>query len=86
MPVTFVLRELLRKEVLVYLNDILIASKTKEEHKRMIKRVHELLAEADLHKKEKKCKYFQNRIKFLRFILTEEKIEKDSEKLKCIHN
>ena len=82
----FVLRELLRREVLVYLNDILIVSKTKKEYKKMIKRVHELLIEADLHKKEKKCKYFQKRIRFLEYILTKEKIRKNSEKLKCICN
>ena len=84
--IMFVLREFLKKKVLIYLNNILIVSKTREEHKRMIKKVHKLLAEADLHQKKKKCKYFQSRIKFLKFILTEEKIRKDSEKLKCIYN
>ena len=54
--IMFVLRELLGKEVLVYLNDILIASKIREEYERLIKRVHELLAEANLCKKEEKCK------------------------------
>ena len=82
----FILRELLRKEVLIYLNDILIVSKIREEYKRTVKRVHKLLIEADLHKKKKKCKYFQSRIKFLRFILMKEKIRKDSEKLKYIYN
>ena len=84
--IIFILRELLKREVLIYLNDILIVSKIKKEYKRLIKRVHKLLAEINLHKKKKKCKYFQNRIKFLKFILIEEKIEKNSEKLKCICN
>ena len=82
----FVLRELLKRGVLIYLNDILIASKIREKYKRLIKRVYELLVETDLYKTEKKCKYFQERIKFLDYILTEGKIEKNSEKLKCIHN
>ena len=54
----FVLKEVLRKEVLIYLDNILIASKIKKEYYRMIKRVNELLAEADLYKKKEKCKYF----------------------------
>ena len=84
--IIFVLKELLEKEVLVYLNNILITSKISKEHKRLIERVYKLLAETDLHKKKEKCKYFQSRIKFLRYILTEGKIEKNSEKLKYIHN
>ena len=56
--IMFILRELLKKEVLIYLDDILIVSETEEEHRRLIKRVHELLTEADLYKKKKKCKYF----------------------------
>ena len=82
----FILRKVLKKGVLIYLNDIFIASKTKEEYKRMIKRVHKLLTETDLHKKEKKCKYFQSRIKFLGFILMKKQIKKNSEKLKYIYN
>ena len=65
----FVLRELLRRGVLIYLNDILIVSKIRKEYKRLIKRVHELLAETNLYKKEKKCKYFQSRIRFLNYII-----------------
>ena len=82
----FVLRELLRRGIIIYLNDILIATETRKEHKRLIKRVHELLAETDLYIKKKKCRYFQSRIKFLSYILTEEKIKKNSEKLTYIQN
>ena len=82
----FVLRELLKKEILIYLNDIFITMKIRKEHNRLIKRVHKLLIEADLHKKKKKCKYFQKRVRFLRYILIYRKIEKDSKKLKCIYN
>ena len=70
--IMFILREVLKKKVLIYLDNILIVSKIKKEHKKLIKRVYELLTEADLYKKKKKCKYFQSRIKFLRFILIKE--------------
>ena len=80
----FVLKKVLSKRVLIYLNNIFIASKTKKEYKKIIIRVHKLLTEADLHKKKKKCRYFQSRIKFLNYILTEEKIKKNPKKLKYI--
>ena len=82
--IIYVLREVLKKEVLVYLNDIFIISEKKKKYKRLIKRVYELLIKADLYKKKEKYKYFQNRVKFLSFILTERKIRKNSNKLKCI--
>ena len=80
----YVLRKVLNRKVLIYLNDILIINKSKEEHKKIMIRVHKLLIETDLYKKKEKYRYFQNRIKFLDFILTEEKVKKDSKKLKCI--
>ena len=82
----FILRELLKRGILIYLNDILIISKIRKEYKKLVKRVYELLAETDLHIKKKKCKYFQSRIRFLNYILTEGKIRKNSEKLKYIYN
>ena len=71
---------------MIYLNDILIVSETEKKNKIKIRKILQLLAEMELKVKEKKCIYFQKLIKFLRFILTEEKIKKDSAKLKCIQN
>ena len=56
--IMFILREVIRKEVLVYLNDIFIVSKEEKKYKKIVARIYELLAEADLYKKEKKCRYF----------------------------
>ena len=43
---------------MIYLDDILIVSSTREKYKKKIKRVLKLLIENDLHKKKEKCKYF----------------------------
>ena len=79
-----ILAPILEKRVLVYLNDILIANKTKEEHKRKIKEVKRLLTETRLIIKEEKCEYFKKKLKFLRFKLMKGKIGKDSQKMKVI--
>ena len=77
---------MLEKEIIVYLNNILIVSKTKKDHKEKIKKVKRLLIEAELMIKEKKYKYFKKKLKYLEFKLTEEKISKNSQKIKVIQN
>ena len=72
-----VLSKVLRREVFIYLNDILIAHRDKEKYKRYIKRVKKLLTEALLQIKKEKSKYFKKKIKFLRFILLKERINKN---------
>ena len=81
-----ILDEVLKRGVLIYLNDILIAHRDKEEHKRYIKRVKKLLTEAELIIKEKKSKYFKKKMKFLRFILSEKRINKNLYKIRVIKN
>ena len=56
--IMFILRKVLRKEVMIYLDDILIVSSTREKYKKKIKRVLKLLIKNDLHKKKEKYKYF----------------------------
>ena len=79
-----VLALILEKEVLVYLNNILIVSKIKKEHQKKIKKIKRLLTEAELMIKEEKYKYFKKELKFLGFKLMNERIEKDSQKMKAV--
>ena len=64
-PATFqrlmnqVLRKYLGKFVLVYLDDIIIYSKTFEEYKEHVRLVFEALRAASLMMKPKKCKFAQ---------------------------
>jgi len=57
-----VLRKYLEKFVLVYLDDIIIYSKTFEEHKEYIQLVFEALQAAFLMMKPKKCKFAQKEL------------------------
>jgi Reverse transcriptase (RNA-dependent DNA polymerase)/RNase H-like domain found in reverse transcriptase len=67
--------------VIVYMDDILIFSDTKEELERIIKLVLEKLRKHNLFLKAKKCKFCQTRIKYLGMIIEEGRITMDSVKL-----
>jgi hypothetical protein len=70
-PATFMhlmhqaLRPLLDECALVFLDDILIYSKTLEEHKQHVRRVLDALREQKLYAKESKCEFFKHEVEFL---------------------
>src|SRR6266498_2615833 len=86
-PVTFqrlmnqVLRKYLGKFVLVYLDDIIIYSKTFEEHKEHVKLIFKALRAASLMMKPKKCKFAQKELQFLGHIISAEDIRIDPDKI-----
>ena len=56
---------LLDKFVIVFLDDILIFSKTPEEHEQHLRQVLEILRKAKLYAKLSKCEFFKSSISFL---------------------
>src|SRR6266498_545547 len=86
-PATFqrlmnqVLKKYLGKFILVYLNDIIIYSKTFEEHKEHVRLVFEALQAASLMMKLRKCKFAQKELQFLRHIISVEGIRIDPDKI-----
>ena len=80
-----VLRPVIAKTTMVYLDDIIIYSKeTLEEHIRHIEKVFELLDQAILQIKIKKYKFFEIKIKFLGHEISEDEIYTDLEKIKIM--
>ena len=76
-----VLRKYLGKFILVYLDDIIIYSKTFEEHKEHVRLVFEALRATLLIMKPKKCKFAQKELRFLRHIISAEGIRTDLDKI-----
>ena len=67
-----------------YLDDIIIFSRTEEEHLRHLEIIFERLRGADLKLKLQKCSFFKKHIQYLRHLLSEEGIQPLPEKLESI--
>jgi hypothetical protein len=79
-----VFREYLDKFVIVFLDDILIYSKSEEEHEKHLKMVLQVLREHQLYAKLSKCSFYQNQIHYLGHIIFEEGITMDLENIEAI--
>lgn len=89
-PATFqrlmqnVLGDLHLRGVVVYLDDIIIYSKTEEEHMALLEQVFKRLREAGLKLSPKKCHFMRKQIKVLGHIVSEEGIACDPEKTSAV--
>ena len=79
-----VLKKFLGKFVIVYLDDILIFSKTLEEHLLHIHSVLERLREEKLLTNMKKCIFAKRELVYLGFIISPEGLKMDPKKVKAI--
>ena len=78
------LRGLVDESCIVYLDDILVFSKTKEEHDQHLQRVCERLRDAELYAKLSKCQFYQSEIEFLGFIIGIQGIRMDPKRVETI--
>jgi len=67
--------------VVVYLDDILIFTRTEEEHKRAVQRVLEVLAEHKLFLCLEKCEFHRKEIEYLGLVISENKVAMDPVKV-----
>src|SRR5439155_1202090 len=65
----YVFSNLINKDMIVYINDILIYSETKEEYTKLVMKVLELLRDASLCVLLKKSVFYTQSIKFLGYII-----------------
>ena len=79
-----VLKEVLGKFFIVYLDDILIFSKTLEDHIMHIRKVFEKLREEKLLINLKKCSFVKEELVYLGFVISAEGLKMDPEKVKAI--
>jgi len=80
------LREYLDVFCICYIDDILIYSCTLKEHKEQVRKVLQKLKEAGLFIKPEKCEFSITKTTFLGFIISEEGLEIDPEKMNTVLN
>ncbi|KAK1423842.1 hypothetical protein QVD17_19151 [Tagetes erecta] len=76
----------LDKFVIVFIDDILIYSKTKEAHEQHLKLILELLRKEKLYAKFSKCEFWMREVQFLGHIVNEKGIQVDPSKIEAIKN
>ena len=76
----------LDKFVVVFIDDILIYSKNKEEHAQHLRIVLTRLREHKLYAKFSKCEFWLDRVQFLGHVLTPEGISVDPSKVQDVLN
>lgn len=76
--------ELHLREVLVFIDDLIIFAPTLEEHERRLMRVLNKLKEYGLKLSVEKCKFFQTSVKYLGHVVSENGIETDPDKIKAL--
>lgn len=75
----------MREFVVVYLDDILIFSQTKEQHKAHVEEILQLLLKHQLKLGADKCSWFQSRVEFVGFWIDEKGVHTSDDKVKVIN-
>ncbi|MCO5561171.1 hypothetical protein L7F22_014792 [Adiantum nelumboides] len=81
---TDLFREGLDKFVLVFFDNILVYSKTREEHEQHLRQVLEILRKAKLYAKRSKCLFFVEKVAYLGFIVSKDGISPDPAKVEAV--
>ena len=78
------LREYLNIFVIIYLNDILIYSKTLKKHVEHVQKVLTCLIKKNLRLKSKKCEFHKKKINFLKFVIERHDIKMNLNKITAV--
>ena len=81
-----VFKKYLDKCVIVFIDDILVYSKTKEEHVEHLRIVLGILRKEQLYAKWSKCEFWLRQVQFLGHVIGREGIMVDSAKIEAVLN
>ncbi|CAL9690547.1 unnamed protein product [Knipowitschia caucasica] len=76
--------ELNLKEVLVFIDDLIVFAPTLEEHEERLMKVLNRLKEYGLKLSVEKCMFFQTSVKYLGHVVSQEGVQTDPEKIKTL--
>ena len=79
-----VLRPMLDKSMIVFIDDILFYSKTEDEHKEHLREVLETLRREKLYAKFSKCEFWLTEVQFLGHIVNKDGIQVDPAKVTAV--
>ncbi len=79
-----IFRDMLDRWVIVYIDDILIYSNTREEHIHHVRSVLKRLMQYQLYAKAEKCEFHQTSISFLGYIISQEGVAMDERKVEAV--
>jgi hypothetical protein len=82
----YVLRSVVGEKFLVYLDDIIVFAKTREEHLANLECIFNLLTEADLKLGLSKCKFMCESVQYLGHVISAAGITPDPEKIEQLKN
>lgn len=91
-PATFqgvmndVLAKLLRRNVLVFVDDILVYSTSLEDHVSHLRQVFQILTDHQLKVKHSKCSFAQSKLAYLGHIISTNGVATDDEKITAVRN
>lgn len=91
-PATFqglmnqILAPLLRKGVLVFIDDILIYSQNLDDHVALLRRVFQLLTDHQLKVKRSKCSFARASLTYLGHVISAEGVATDSKNIQAVRN
>ncbi|KAJ9546382.1 hypothetical protein OSB04_018925 [Centaurea solstitialis] len=83
-PMNEVFKSFLRKFILVFFDDILVYSRSIEEHKEHLKRVLEVLSQHRLYANKKKCEFGCKKLGYLGHMISGNGVEVDQAKVKAV--
>ena len=81
-----VFHEYLDSFVIIFIDDILIYSKTREEHEHHLRMTLKVLTEHQLYAKLSKCEFWLRSLTFLGHVVSIQGVEVDSKKIEVVKN